>query len=103
MSIPTYDPTHECQEDSLCHECTDPLCEACAAKWDVDGDCDQDGPYTYVKAQCVRCFWEEMGPRLFAALQRLVVRCDGDEGVRADGSNIDTVAAHYLLRKIERD
>jgi hypothetical protein len=32
-----------------------------------------------------------------AALRQLVERCDGDEGVRADGSNLDTLAAHAVL------
>jgi hypothetical protein len=31
------------------------------------------------------------------ALADLVRRCDGPEGVRADGSNIDTLAAHAAL------
>lgn len=31
------------------------------------------------------------------ALADLVERCDGPEGVRADGSNIDTRAAHAVL------
>ncbi len=34
---------------------------------------------------------------LAAALRALVDRCDGAEGVRADGSNIDTCAAHAVL------
>ncbi len=34
---------------------------------------------------------------LRAALRDLVDRCDGDEGVRADGSNIQTIAAHAAL------
>ena len=34
---------------------------------------------------------------LVAALRTLVNRCDGAEGVRADGSNIDTAAAHAVL------
>jgi hypothetical protein len=38
---------------------------------------------------------------LFAALKALVLRCDGPEGVRADGSNIDTQAAHALLERVE--
>lgn len=37
---------------------------------------------------------------LLEALQDLVYRCDGDEGMRADGSNIDTRAAHVLLERI---
>lgn len=32
-----------------------------------------------------------------SALQELVTRCDGDEGVRADGSNIETIRAHVVL------
>ena len=36
-------------------------------------------------------------PDLLAALRGLVLRCDGTEGVRADGSNIDTQAAHAAL------
>lgn len=35
--------------------------------------------------------------RLWAALLHLVRRCDGEEGVRPDGSNIDTLAAHAAL------
>ena len=31
------------------------------------------------------------------ALENLVLRCDGEEGVRADGSNIDTRQAHVVL------
>lgn len=38
--------------------------------------------------------------RLLAALNELVTRCDGAEGVRADGSNIQTIAAHALLREL---
>ncbi|HDR8989960.1 TPA: hypothetical protein QDA93_002571 [Burkholderia vietnamiensis] len=34
---------------------------------------------------------------LRAALAELVERCDGQAGVRADGSNIDTSAAHAVL------
>ena len=34
---------------------------------------------------------------LEAALRDLVKRCDGAEGVRADGSNIDTRGAHAAL------
>ena len=34
---------------------------------------------------------------LRAALEDLVRRCDGESGVRADGSNIDTLKAHAAL------
>jgi hypothetical protein len=37
---------------------------------------------------------------LIEALRDLVRRCDGDEGVRSDGSNIDTLAAHIVLVEI---
>ena len=30
-------------------------------------------------------------------ISNLVQRCDGPEGVRADGSNIQTIEAHYFL------
>lgn len=43
---------------------------------------------------------QELGDALYA-LRKLVERCDGEEGVRADGSNIDTRAAHALLDKGE--
>lgn len=43
-------------------------------------------PFRYVKAE---------DPR--AALRELVTRCDGPDGVRADGSNIDTLVAHAAL------
>lgn len=45
-------------------------------------------------------------PGLLAELVALVVRCDGAEGVRADGSNIDTSAAHAAIYKalgVERE
>lgn len=35
--------------------------------------------------------------KLRTALRDLVTRCDGDEGVRPDGSNIDTYRAHAAL------
>ena len=38
---------------------------------------------------------------LATALNKLVLRCDGPEGVRSDGSNIDTMAERYLLEGIE--
>ena len=38
---------------------------------------------------------------LLEALRDLVARCDGSEGVRADGSNIDTLAAHIAITKAE--
>lgn len=34
---------------------------------------------------------------LECALRDLVTRCDGAEGVRADGSNLCTIAAHVAL------
>lgn len=37
---------------------------------------------------------------LVEALEDLVKRCDGEEGVRADGSNIDTAWAHSVLRHV---
>jgi hypothetical protein len=37
---------------------------------------------------------------LGSALMELVERCDGEEGVRADGSNIQTIAAHATLETI---
>lgn len=35
------------------------------------------------------------------ALSELVARCDGEQGVRADGSNIDTLHAHAALGDFE--
>lgn len=40
---------------------------------------------------------------LESALRSLVERCDGDECVRADGSNIDTLAAHVALGDMAPD
>lgn len=40
-------------------------------------------------------------PELLEALRELVTRCDGEPGVRADGSNIDTMQAHAALDKAE--
>lgn len=39
--------------------------------------------------------------RVNDALDRLVTRCDGAEGVRADGSNIDTLEAHAALLNLK--
>jgi hypothetical protein len=38
---------------------------------------------------------------LVATLAELVERCDGEEGVRADGSNIQTMRAHAVLAKFQ--
>lgn len=40
-------------------------------------------------------------PELYAALRDLVARCDGEEGIRADGSNIETMRAHAALAKAD--
>lgn len=40
-------------------------------------------------------------PDLLKALKELVARCDGAEGVRADGSNIQTIQAHAAIAKAE--
>ena len=40
---------------------------------------------------------------LIAAFGDLVNRCDGDDGVRADGSNIDTAWAHSVLDPLDAD
>jgi hypothetical protein len=39
-------------------------------------------------------------PELLDALRDLTARCDGEEGVRADGSNIQTMRAHALLARL---
>lgn len=39
---------------------------------------------------------------LYVALDELVTRCDGEDGVRADGSNINTQSAHVVLDLYER-
>ena len=39
-------------------------------------------------------------PLLVKALRELMLRCDGAEGVRADGSNIQTMAASALLHEL---
>lgn len=38
---------------------------------------------------------------LLAALRNLVTRCDGEDGVRADGSNIPTAQAHAVLARYD--
>lgn len=40
-------------------------------------------------------------PELLEALRELVERCDGDEGVRADGSNIQTMRAHAVIAALK--
>ena len=37
------------------------------------------------------------------ALRDLVARCDGEQGVREDGSNIDTTKQHAILAKYAPD
>lgn len=39
-------------------------------------------------------------PKLVEALRELAMRCDGAEGVRADGSNIQTIAASAILQSL---
>lgn len=41
-------------------------------------------------------YWKDL-ENTRSALRDLVRRCDGEEGVRPDGSNIDTRAAHAAL------
>lgn len=41
--------------------------------------------------------WQGRAADLERELSALVLRCDGPEGVRADGSNIQTISAHALL------
>jgi hypothetical protein len=36
------------------------------------------------------------------ALEELTLRCDGDEGVRPDGSNMETARAHAVLTENNR-
>ena len=38
---------------------------------------------------------------LVDALRELTARCDGAEGMRADGSNIQTMRAHAILDKVQ--
>lgn len=38
-------------------------------------------------------------PDLLEALEELVARCDGEQGVRADGSNIDTLRQHVAISR----
>lgn len=40
-------------------------------------------------------------PDLLRELKALVERCDGEEGIQPDGSNMDTLAAHAAIRKAE--
>ncbi|MHB8413880.1 MAG: hypothetical protein ACYDB1_00600 [Acidiferrobacteraceae bacterium] len=39
-------------------------------------------------------------PKLVETLKELMLRCDGEEGVRADDSNIQTTAAAALLEEL---
>jgi hypothetical protein len=39
-------------------------------------------------------------PKLVEALRELMLRCDGEEGVRADGSNVQTMRASALLAEL---
>ena len=41
--------------------------------------------------------------RLVEALRDLMTRCDGPEGVRADGSNIQTMQASAVLHDLGED
>lgn len=42
----------------------------------------------------------EINAELLSALQELVTRCDGLDGVRADGTNIQTIKAHAVIAKV---
>lgn len=48
---------------------------------------------------CPACRVRAAAPALVAALRELVMRCDGDAGIRADGSNIETAQAHAALER----
>lgn len=59
------------------------------AHHDLDGD--------WVRASDALELLTDIG----SVLESLVARCDGDEGVLPDGSNIDTQEAHAILAKLE--
>lgn len=63
----------------------------CANEYDA-------GELQYVDPDFARQL-ETQAQELRAALEELVLRCDGDEGVRADGSNIQTYQARAILEK----
>lgn len=46
------------------------------------------------------CPMHAAAPELLEVLRELADRCDGEEGVRADGSNIQTMRARALLARI---
>jgi hypothetical protein len=54
-------------------------------------------------ARCDDCRRAMAAPEVLGALRELTARCDGDEGVRADGSNIQTMRAHAAIAKVEGD
>ena len=77
--------------------------------YDSRGDCvvrygDEVGPYLGGVNDDLFILLRNAAPEIAALVEaagRLVVRCDGDEGVRADGSNIDTLAVHAALAALD--
>ena len=50
---------------------------------------------------CYQCGMTEDASEIRVALAELVARCEGPEGVRADGTNIDTLKAHVALGDLQ--
>lgn len=77
--------------------------------YDAKGDAvvqygDEVGPYLGGVDDDLFILLRNAAPEIAAVIEaagRLVVRCDGDEGVRADGSNIDTLAVHAALAALD--
>lgn len=67
-----------------------PLSSQCVAAQDKPGDRLGNGLRSLVDQA-------NAAHALFAALEELTRRCDGHEGTRADGSNIQTMRAHAAL------
>jgi hypothetical protein len=68
--------------------------------YDPSGDWQPDSDHSSGDEAAKRVHYLNGGDNeILAALSDLVARCDGAEGVRADGSNIQTMAAHAVLEK----
>lgn len=63
--------------------------------------CDIESTSTPHLERLANAYLISASPDLLAALKELVIRCDGEEGVTEDGSNIQTIQAHAAIAKAE--
>lgn len=102
-------PSEQDEYDYVCLDCYENKCRT-LGPWNLDPETDSVYGATKSGVAAIVALNVEnkhdraliaAAPELLAALKELVARCDGEEGVGADGSNIQTIAAHAAIKKAE--